>query len=735
MWGVILFSIAALSFFLGLIHADWSGVSLFFTEACCSIGVIFFCLKEKNWLNKLSRRYFIFAITFLGFADLTYGIVRLGILSSGWIEALSHFSEPAYSCGAISMCLFFASGISKKKEKIAEDLPILFGSFLLFATLDSIYVLYPYFSRPRPVEWFYGANSVLFAIASSICFSLGMTLSIRVTHLKEFVVCMIFVLFQLAGIAIGYADSTVPTAAQAPQYLVNHEAVWALGYLLLLLAFVLPSSSESQFWASGRSRNNSLRTTITYRIVGLNVLILAFLTIFGAIQVKSALTISSSLYGFFGIWLISNLIAINFTKELNRVLSKITKNNASLARESTAVLQVVPVQKGFYEVDSILHAYNQTIHHSNEKIAWISKIEEEKQLAETVAGLARQVSHDIRSPLSALELVSSNLSEVLPEKRIIIRNSVNRIRDIANTLLKKGTHSSLTSESMDSAQNSLLYPIIESVVSEKMVQFGNRLGLEIELRQSQDSFGIFSRIQVTEFKRALSNLIDNSSEAMTGGSGKITINLEARSDDSAVIQIQDNGSGIPKDRIPLLGIKGNTFGKTGGNGLGLHHALNLLKGWGGDLGIQSELGSGTIVTLQLKKEPAPEWFAARINLSEVSRCVILDDDRSVHQAWEERLKESSANQKSVSILHFSDTESLRKFIREDSDLTDSTLFLIDYEIIGERTSGLDLIEETGINHESILVTSYFDEPSIKDRCALGGIKLLPKSMMGFVPVG
>lgn len=48
-----------------------------------------------------------------------------------------------------------------------------------------------------------------------------------------------------------------------------------------------------------------------------------------------------------------------------------------------------------------------------------------------------QVSHDIRSPLAALEMISGSINELPEEKRIIVRSAINRIRDIANSLLKE----------------------------------------------------------------------------------------------------------------------------------------------------------------------------------------------------------------------------------------------------------------------------------------------------------
>ena len=52
--------------------------------------------------------------------------------------------------------------------------------------------------------------------------------------------------------------------------------------------------------------------------------------------------------------------------------------------------------------------------------------------------LSSQVSHDIRSPLAALNMIVGSLDVLPEEKRQIIRNATQRINDIANQLLQKG---------------------------------------------------------------------------------------------------------------------------------------------------------------------------------------------------------------------------------------------------------------------------------------------------------
>jgi signal transduction histidine kinase len=83
------------------------------------------------------------------------------------------------------------------------------------------------------------------------------------------------------------------------------------------------------------------------------------------------------------------------------------------------------------EIESSLKFYG-------DEIGRLRNLEMKSESLRVLSEVASQVAHDIRSPLSALNMVSSELGEVPEEKRLLIRNSIQRINDIANDLLAKG---------------------------------------------------------------------------------------------------------------------------------------------------------------------------------------------------------------------------------------------------------------------------------------------------------
>jgi len=61
------------------------------------------------------------------------------------------------------------------------------------------------------------------------------------------------------------------------------------------------------------------------------------------------------------------------------------------------------------------------------------------------------------------------------------------------------------------------------------------------------------------------------------------------------------------------------------------------------------------------------------------------------------------------------------------------VFLVDYELINQPKSGLDIIYDLGIEKYAYLVTSHYEEPELLERSSRLHLKVLPKSLAGFVP--
>jgi signal transduction histidine kinase len=70
----------------------------------------------------------------------------------------------------------------------------------------------------------------------------------------------------------------------------------------------------------------------------------------------------------------------------------------------------------------------------------------------------------------------------------------------------------------------------------------------------------------------------------------------------AVVEVHDEGPGIPGEVLPQLFTRHAVYGETAGLGLGLYLAHGIARAHGGDLTVESEAGSGTTFKLTLPVE-------------------------------------------------------------------------------------------------------------------------------------
>ncbi|MBT2187289.1 ATP-binding protein [Sphingobium nicotianae] len=100
-------------------------------------------------------------------------------------------------------------------------------------------------------------------------------------------------------------------------------------------------------------------------------------------------------------------------------------------------------------------------------------------------------------------------------------------------------------------------------------------------------------------KALLSNIIDNA--ISYGGAAQVTLH---RQDGEIVIDVEDEGPGIPEDRLnkvfePFFRLEGSRNRETGGMGLGLASARAVARAHGGDVKLVNRVPSGLCATVTL----------------------------------------------------------------------------------------------------------------------------------------
>lgn len=100
--------------------------------------------------------------------------------------------------------------------------------------------------------------------------------------------------------------------------------------------------------------------------------------------------------------------------------------------------------------------------------------------------------------------------------------------------------------------------------------------------------------------RVLANLINNAIDVIPEGpTGRITLSAWVATDD-VFVQVADNGPGIPAAMESKIFDLFYTT-KEKGSGVGLPTCQRLVRGWGGELQLQSKVGEGTRFTFGIPR--------------------------------------------------------------------------------------------------------------------------------------
>ena len=144
---------------------------------------------------------------------------------------------------------------------------------------------------------------------------------------------------------------------------------------------------------------------------------------------------------------------------------------------------------------------------------------------------SKQLAHDIRSPLAALKVLSSEFPDSNSKDKELLNLVVDRIDRIAATLLSPSSAETPSHRSNNELLSKVSLPtlakVTEDVVNEKNIQYGPVAHLKtITFTSNLQSNLTAVRINRADFERVISNLIDNSIQAIeTIGTVEITLSV------------------------------------------------------------------------------------------------------------------------------------------------------------------------------------------------------------------
>jgi len=201
-----------------------------------------------------------------------------------------------------------------------------------------------------------------------------------------------------------------------------------------------------------------------------------------------------------------------------------------------------------------------------------------------VGQLAAGVAHEVRNPLTVLKGFAQILRSEDRTNRYfeLMLSEVERIESIIDEFLM------LAKPQMAKFYEADLN-VLTAEVASLMVTKAIMSGVQIQLRLPSEPNAILC--DANQIKQMLVNLMQNAIESM-GNGGKLRVGLERRDGASVTLTVEDEGCGIPEDRLSKLG-EPFYSSKEKGTGLGLMISYQIIQKHRGRVKVTSRVNEGT----------------------------------------------------------------------------------------------------------------------------------------------
>lgn len=226
--------------------------------------------------------------------------------------------------------------------------------------------------------------------------------------------------------------------------------------------------------------------------------------------------------------------------------------------------------------------------------------------SEKMASLGQLVSgvaHELNNPLGYLSSNSEVIGEYLESLLVTIKDKKTQeillnIKELMTTNFKGINRISKITKSLERfaipTRSEKIRSDINQGLKDTLHILYNQFKSRITIKTDYGEIPKFI-CNIGQLNQVFTNIIQNASEAMDSG----TIWIKTRCDENNVfIEIKDNGSGIPNEIINKIFDPFFTT-KKGCTGLGLSVSFGIIQSYGGNIKVNSEVGSGTEIIINL----------------------------------------------------------------------------------------------------------------------------------------
>jgi ammonium transporter, Amt family len=252
------------------------------------------------------------------------------------------------------------------------------------------------------------------------------------------------------------------------------------------------------------------------------------------------------------------------------------------------------------------------------------------------------LSHEIRVPMNGVIgmsqlLLDTRLDRQQREFAQTVETSARALLDVVDDILD---YSRLESGQLELCNDRFSLRRVISEVAELTAETAEMKGLELSFLARpgvrDEFFGDPNRL-----RQILGNLVANAVKFTSTGEVAVTISAAHDSPNRSLIrfEVEDSGAGVPPDHVrslfqPFSGHGGDQR-KTVGLGLGLAISSRLVEQMGGQMGVESEPGQGSLFWFQVPFEVVPQAVVAPRAVPSNRKVLVVDDVASARGAISE----------------------------------------------------------------------------------------------------
>lgn len=302
------------------------------------------------------------------------------------------------------------------------------------------------------------------------------------------------------------------------------------------------------------------------------------------------------------VFVTSGVSALLFSRGIVTPLSRLQRAAGEISRGN---LDHTIASEGSFEIQELCNSFEQMRLKLKESVCLQMKYDENRKM------LVSSISHDLKTPITSilgyLEGIRDGVANTPEKAEKYLKTVYSKARQVNAMIDDLLLYSKLDLKQIPfNFERTDIVRFIQDCILENETELENKgIHLTYQNELTGNKLNPYILLDRDRMRRVIMNILDNAQKYMDKKQGKITFLLRENAS-GIIIEISDNGAGIPKEDLPFIFDRfyraDETRGKTSGGGLGLAIASQIVEGHGGSIWAKSIQGQGTHIMISLSRE-------------------------------------------------------------------------------------------------------------------------------------